>query len=139
MPNSTDLNALDVAEAAPRVLLAVAEHFTEVNPTEELEQHLLLLAIGAEAYELSDRSLSGGADKLARAAFALAPELRQDITRGEYALLARGVLAEAGHEWTEDDNAPAIPRITGIPGPRREPVPTKRPSVPTQPTSKAAR
>jgi hypothetical protein len=130
MAQVTDPNAVG-REGAERVLVAVADHFTEINPTEELEQHALLIAFGAEAYKLTDRSMRGGADQLARAAFALAPELVPGTTRGEFALILRRT-ATAGHDWPDGDNDPAIPRITGIPGPRTEPDPK-----PTRPASKA--
>jgi hypothetical protein len=135
MAQVTDPN--DVGrEGAERVLIAVADHFTEIKPTEELEQPALLIAFSAEAYRLTDRSMSGGAEKLARAAFALAPELVPGTTRGEYALILRRTAATAGHDWPDGDNDPAIPRITGIPGPRTEPDP--KPKVPAaRPASKA--
>ncbi|MGW6391155.1 hypothetical protein ACWFR1_11760 [Streptomyces sp. NPDC055103] len=137
MPNSTDLNAPDVEEAAHLVLLAVAEHFTATNPTDVLENANLLVCVGAEAYWLVDRRQNGEGQALSKAVVALLPELRKGVTRGEYALLLRAALPTAGHDWPDGPNDPAIPRIKGIPGPRTEPTPDKRPSVPTQPTSKA--
>ncbi|WP_284576712.1 hypothetical protein [Streptomyces sp. 2P-4] len=125
MAQRTDLKVVD--EGAHAVLLAVADHFTATHPTDVLEQHSLLIAFGAEAYKLTDRSLTGGATELARTALALAPAPADDVTRGEYALILRRTVAEAGHDWPDGENDPAIPRITGIPGPRTEPTPVAVP------------
>ncbi|MEV3895357.1 hypothetical protein [Streptomyces anulatus] len=122
MTKLTDLKAVSTGDAAA-VLAAVAEHFTTTHPTAPLERHSLLIAFGAEAYKLTDRSITGGADKLAKAALELAPARIADVTRGEYALLLRRAAVEAGHDWPDGDNDRAIPRITGIPGPRTEPTP----------------
>ncbi|MFJ3545426.1 hypothetical protein ACIPQH_25060 [Streptomyces rubiginosohelvolus] len=126
MTKLTDLKPVDTGDAAA-VLLAVAEHFTETHPTAPLERHSLLIAFGAEAYKLRNRSLTGDADKLAKAALALAPARTGDVTRGEYALLLRRAAAEAGHDWPDGDNDRAIPNIPGIPGPRTEPTPVAVP------------
>lgn len=120
-------------ESTVAVLRAVGEHLRTVNPTDVLENTNLLMCVGAKAYNLVDRRLDGDAPRLARTAMAAMPELREGITRGEYALHIRNVVLTAGHDWPDGDNDPAIPRITGIPGPRTEPTPAKRPSVPTQP------
>jgi hypothetical protein len=126
---TAELGALSNGGAA-RVLAGVADHFTTADPTAVLEHHSLLICVGAEAYELADRSVSGDGQAMSKAAMAALPEFREGITRGEFALLIRAALAEVGHEWTEDDNRRVIPEI---PGPRQDPKPT----VPTQPTSKA--
>lgn len=115
-------------EAIP-VLLAVADHLNGTSPDDVLEQYSLLICFGAEAYKLKDRSLGGGAQAIAKAAFAVAPERTEGITRRAYAGELLRLVADAGHDWPSGDNDPAIPRITGIPGPRKDPKPT----VPTQP------
>ncbi|MBT2492355.1 hypothetical protein J7E96_28365 [Streptomyces sp. ISL-96] len=120
-------------ESTVAVLRAIGEHFRTVNPTDVLENTKLLVCVGAEAYNLVDRRLDGDAPGLARTAMAAMPELREGITRGEYVLHIRDAVLAAGHDWPDGDNDPAIPRITGIPGPRTEPTPGKRPSIPTQP------
>ncbi|WP_381792890.1 hypothetical protein [Streptomyces niveus] len=120
MEQSTDLKLADTGDGVVPVLRAVAEHFTEIRPTEVLERQSLAIAFGAGAYKVADRSMSGGSDKLAGAALVLAPEAPDGITRGEYALLVRRVLAESGHEWSDGDNDRAIP---AIPRPRTEPTP----------------
>ncbi|MFI0934633.1 hypothetical protein ACH4RG_23285 [Streptomyces sp. NPDC021019] len=125
MTQLTDLKPATHDDVA--VLLAVADHFTITHPTAPLEHHSLLIAFGAEAYKLHNRSTTAGADKLAKAALALAPARTTDVTRGEYALLLRHVAAEAGHDWPDGDDDRAIPRITGIPGPRTEPTPVAVP------------
>ncbi|MEC3995210.1 hypothetical protein VSR01_17375 [Actinacidiphila sp. DG2A-62] len=136
MAQVTDLNAVGRdREDVSRVLVAVADHFTKTNPTEELEQSSLLVAFGAEAYKLTGRSLDGTAQALAKAALATAPELVPGTTRGEFALILRRA-ATAGHDWPDGPNDPAIPRITGIPGQRTQPDP--KPTVPeSRPASKA--
>ncbi|WP_228976673.1 hypothetical protein [Streptomyces sp. DH12] len=106
-------------------MLAVADHFTDTDPTAKLEQLSLVVAFGAEAYLLTGGRLDGKGQELAKAAFTMAPAPREGITRGEYALILRGAAAEAGHDWPDGDNDPAIPRIAGIPGPRTEPIPAK--------------
>ncbi|MFJ6014511.1 hypothetical protein [Streptomyces sp. NPDC092952] len=116
MPNCTDLKSPD---AAHRVLLAVADHFTATNPGGALEAENLLVCVGAEAYKLVNRRENGEGPALSKAAVALLPELREDITRGEYALLLRAVLPSAGRGWAEDDNQRAIP---AIPRPRTAPA-----------------
>ncbi|MET9321940.1 hypothetical protein ABZX75_17360 [Streptomyces sp. NPDC003038] len=128
MEQSTDLTRVGADAAVGHVLLAVADHFTENNPTKELEPVALLIAFGAEAYRLTDRSIGGGGQALAKAAFEAAPELIPGTTRGEYALILR-TAAKDGAEWGDDANEPVIPRITGIPSPRNP-----KPTVPTQPT-----
>lgn len=141
MTNPTDLNT---EEATPRVdaftaavLVAVGEHFRTVNPTEVLENANLLVCVGAEAYNLVDRRLAGDAPALSKAAMALMPELREGITRGEYMILVRDVVLTGGHDWPDGENDRAIPRITGIPGPRTEPDPSQKPTVPAaRPASK---
>ncbi|MFD4315040.1 hypothetical protein [Streptomyces sp. NPDC058548] len=134
MPNCTDLNALDVEAVAPLVLSAVAEHFTVTNPTDVLESANLLICVGAEAFRLVDRRPGGEAQALAKHVMTLMPELHEGITRGEYALHVRALLPSAGHDWPDGPNDPAIPRITGIPAPRKDP----KPSVPTQPSGPKA-
>lgn len=123
MANLTDLfpgRTVEHAEiTAAAVLLAVADRFTQVRPTEPTDPQELLVTIGAEAYELCGRSLGGQTAELARAAQAAAPEVVDGITRGEYALRARKAAVEDSYEWTEDDNKPVIPTI---PGQRREPA-----------------
>ncbi|MFF2940234.1 hypothetical protein ACFVSQ_10365 [Streptomyces niveus] len=115
----------DVAE----VLVAVADHLSATSPDDVLDQQSLLISFGAETYKLKDRSLSGGAQALARAAFEVAPERTDGITRSQYA--GELVRLVAGHDWPDGDNDPAIPRIIGIPGPRTEPIPVKAPVQPT--------
>lgn len=127
MTKLTDLKPVDTGDAVA-VLLAVAEHFTATHPTAPLERHSLLIAFGAEAYKLHNRSLTGGADRLAKEALALAPARTGDVTRGEYALLLRRAAVEAGHDWPDGDNDRAIPSIPGIPGPRTEPTPVGIPA-----------
>ncbi|MEU6929002.1 hypothetical protein AB0A05_07540 [Streptomyces sp. NPDC046374] len=111
------------------VLIAVSDHLTANSPDDVLEQHSLLISFGAEAYKLKDRSFSGDAQALAKAAFAVAPERTEGITRRQYAADLVRLISEAGHDWPDGDNDPAIPRITGIPGQRKD----SKPSVPTQP------
>nr|WTB35077.1 hypothetical protein OG781_41525 [Streptomyces sp. NBC_00830] len=93
MPNCTDRNA---EKAAGLVLLAIADHLTTTDPTGVLEQHSLLICVGAEAYKLADRSVIGGADELASAALALAPEPTGGLTRGEFALRLRRLVGKDG-------------------------------------------
>lgn len=123
MANLTDLfpgRTVEHAEnAAADVLRAVADHFTEVRPTEPMDPQVLVVTIGAEAYKACGRSIGGRSAELARAAQAAAPEVVDGITRGEYALRARQAANAGGYEWTEDDNKPVIPTI---PGQRKEPV-----------------
>lgn len=124
--DQTTVNREDV----DRVLLAVADHFTNVNPTEVLDPGALVVTIGAEAYNASGRSLGGRTAELSRAALDAAPEATDGITRGEYALRLRRLPAPTGSEWTEDDNQRVIPLI---PGPRPAPAPGPRPVIPRQP------
>lgn len=118
---------------AARVLVAVAEHMATTSPDDALEQHSLLVCVGAEAYRLTDRSITGGGQRLAREALDAAPllnEYPEGITRGNYAVCLLRLVEAAGHEWGEDDNARVIPVI---PGPRTEPAPADRPRIPAQP------
>lgn len=127
MAQGTDQTARPAPETA-EVLVAVADHLNATSPDDVLEQRSLLISFGAEAYKLKDRSLSGGAQALAKVALAVAPERTDGMTRREYAgELLRLV---AGHDWPDGPNDPAIPRITGIPGPRTEPTPGKAPTQP---------
>lgn len=135
MPQVTDLKEGTGAHSAlspetALILAAVAQHFTEVNPTADLGQHSLLVSFGAEAYRFTDGKPGRNADGMAAAAYSAAPRFSPPVTRGEYALILRRVLTDAGVEWTEDDNQPAIPRV---PGPRTEPVPGPLPRIPAQP------
>lgn len=107
-------------EGAGRVLLAVAGHFTETSPTKALEPQALVVAFTAEAYKLTDRSINGGSQALARAALAVAPEPNEGVTRGEYALILRRVPAAIAAEWGDDANERVIPII---PGQRPAPAP----------------
>lgn len=109
------------------VLTLTADHLTKTHPTGALDDTALLIGIGAAAYELTGRLTAGGGQALARAAARLAPPVPAGITRGEYALILRRVLAEAGHDWPDGDDDRVIPRITGIPGPRTEPTPVDTP------------
>lgn len=118
-PNATAVGREDVIG----VLLAVAGHFTETDPTGALEPHALLIAFGAEAYRRTDRSISGGAQALSRAGLAAAPEPHEGITRGEYALLLRKAAASLGAEWGEDANERVIPII-----PAQRPAPAPAPA-----------
>ncbi|MFF0395142.1 hypothetical protein ACFYSJ_05050 [Streptomyces sp. NPDC005248] len=115
---STPAGTEDPRVTAGRVLAMVADHFTATDPSDVLEPHSLLVCVGAEAYKLADRSTSGGADKLARAALDLAPELTGEITRGEYALRLFKV--------ARVDSEPVIPRF---PEPRTE-APASAPKDP---------
>jgi hypothetical protein len=137
MGHSTDLKreaasaepgtfAIDVAE----VLVAVADHFTTVNPTEALEQPALLIAFGAEAYKFTHRSTDGGCQALARASLAAAPEPATSITRGEYALVLRRTAVGMGATWGDDANERVIPII---PAPRPHP-PQPQPEQSSAPT-----
>lgn len=138
MPNCTDQTTANTEEAASLVLAAVAAHFTATNPTDVLESHSLLICVGAEAYNLADRRSNGEGQAMSKAAMAVMPKVCEGITRGEFARILRKTLANAGHDWPDGDNDPAIPRITGIPGPRTEPTPAKQPTVPVaRPASKA--
>ncbi|MCX4550550.1 MULTISPECIES: hypothetical protein [unclassified Streptomyces] len=118
MTQITDQTTPVVDESTARLLRAVADHFTKINPAEVLEQDSLLISFGAEAYRLTDRKLGGAAQAMATAALAVAPELPDEITRGEYALRLHRLVVASGHDWPDDDNDPVIPRITGIPGQR---------------------
>ncbi|MFD5788630.1 hypothetical protein ACFWH1_18655 [Streptomyces sp. NPDC127037] len=118
MPNCTDLKSPGTGEAARLVLAAVAEHFTETNPTGVLEQHSLLVCVGAEAYRFTERRSDGSGQALSKAAFEVMPPLPAGITRGEFALHLR----RAAHEWTSEDNERAIPTI---PAPRPAPIPVQ--------------
>ncbi|MCY0957688.1 hypothetical protein [Streptomyces sp. H27-H5] len=115
------------------VLVAVGEHFRTVNPADAVATANLLVRVTAEAYHLVERREARDAPALARVAMAVMPAAYAGISRGEYVLHIRNVVVEAGHDWPSGPNDPAIPRITGIPGPRTEPTPGKRPSIPTQP------
>lgn len=124
MPNSTDLKVGDRVMSPSSVLLAVADHFTETDPTDVLEQHSLLVCVGAEAYRLTERRSTGEAQALSKATLAVMPEVPEGITRGEFALHLRR--AVSAHEWTDDDNKKVIP---GIPRPRTEPTPSTSKAV----------
>ncbi|WP_228994726.1 hypothetical protein [Streptomyces sp. DH8] len=127
MPKTTDQNApgaKTLDESTVAVLVAVAEHFRTVRPTEPLECTDLLVCVGAEAYNAVGRRLDGSSARLAEAALAAMPRTFGGITRGETVLRIRAAVLAAGHDWTDGDNDPAIPRI---PSPR---IPAK---VPRQP------
>lgn len=136
MPQTTDLKLGSgaptgaLSEETALILVAVADHFTEVDPAADLEQHSLLISFGAEAYRLTDGKPGRNADGMAAAAFSAAPQFAPPVTRGEYALIVRRVLTDAGVSWTEDDNERVIPRI---PGPRPAPTPAPLPRIPAQP------
>ncbi|MEU8870491.1 hypothetical protein AB0D24_04860 [Streptomyces javensis] len=116
MPNLTDQVVRETREAtedpkvtAGRVLAAVADHLTAVNPTFAMELCTRLVCIGAEAYQLADRSMFGDAPAMSRAALAEAPEVPEGITRGEYALLLRRAAKACGYDRHSEDNEPIIP------------------------------
>lgn len=119
MTHFTDLKSETAAPAeqispeTARVLLAVAAHFTRLAPTDTLEPHSVLIACSTEAYRLTNRSIGGGAQTLAQAALAVAPHAAPGTTRGEYALLLRRTVADAGYGW-DDDNEPVIPGASGL-------------------------
>ncbi|WP_225846939.1 hypothetical protein [Streptomyces sp. HPF1205] len=118
MPNSTDHTCPDAEDDVVRILLAVADHFAEVRPTEALDTESLVVVISAETYDACGRSIDGRSTSLALAAHAAAPEMTEEMTRGEYALRLRRQFTASGHDWTDDDNQPVIPII---PGPRQAP------------------
>lgn len=132
MNQITDRNAeratgcLGASTAA--VLVRVAEHFRTVDHDARLDGLNLLACVSAEAFFVADGAEDEGAE-LARLALEALPELFVGITRGEARIHLRRVVVEAGHDWPDGDNDPAIPTITGIPGPRREPVPAETSSV----------
>lgn len=117
MPNLTDqvVQPPEVTEdpkvTAGRVLAAVADHLTAVNPTYAMEPCTRLVCIGGEAYKLADRSLFGDAPAMSRAALAEAPEVPRGITRGEYALLLRKAAKACGYDWSSEDNKPTVPDL----------------------------
>ncbi|WP_432001575.1 hypothetical protein [Streptomyces sioyaensis] len=98
------------------VLAAMADHFTQNDPTVALTEDSFLVCVGLKAYDLTGRSLNGIGPALSRAALSMAPVRPAGITRGEYALLLRKAAVACG--WSNEDNEPAIPRI---PCPRDEP------------------
>lgn len=118
MANHTDLfptpdreQSENADSAAGLVLAAVANHFTDVRPTEAMAPAALVVTVSSEAYNACGRSIGGRAAELSRAALAIAPEATGDLTRGEYALRLRHVLTSSGYEWSEDDNQRVIPII----------------------------
>jgi hypothetical protein len=108
--NCTDLITRQ-AEGAGRVLARVATHFQRTSPTLVLEPVSLTACVAAEAWGIA--ATEGVAEALGRAAFTAAPEVREGITRGEYALLLLQAARALGYEWTEGDNEPVIPKIPG--------------------------
>ncbi|MGC0418353.1 hypothetical protein [Embleya sp. AB8] len=114
--NATDLKAplADArSEDVMRVLGAVAHHLTVSRPDGKLGPDALAVVVSSKAYEIcGPRS---GASLLADAAMKAAPVGDFGITRGEYALRVRRVIADAGYEWSDEDNEPVIPKI---PAPR---------------------
>ncbi|MFD9422235.1 MULTISPECIES: hypothetical protein [unclassified Streptomyces] len=121
MPKTTDQNlagAMSLDEPTAAVLVAVAEHFRSVRPTDALECTDLLVCVGAEAYNFVGRRLDGSSALLAEAALAAMPHMFGGITRGEAVFHVRATVVAAGHDWPDGDNDPAIPRIPGIPGQR---------------------
>ncbi|MDN3056894.1 hypothetical protein PH213_20530 [Streptomyces sp. SRF1] len=114
MPNCTDQVVREGPEVtedpkvtAGRVLAAVADHLTTVNPTFRMERCTRLVCIGAEAYQLADRSLFGDAPAMSRAALAESPEVPEGITRGEYALLLRKAAKACGYGGSGEGSQPA--------------------------------
>ncbi|MEU2487097.1 hypothetical protein ABZ593_21120 [Streptomyces sp. NPDC012617] len=132
MSHFTDLN-VGAAPALPmspvRILAGVAAHFVDVRPVDVLAAEDLLVAVGAEAYILCGRSITGGHAELAAATLEMLPTPYVGITRGEYALLLIGEVNRSGEMWADDDNQRAIPTIprprTGTPAPR-QPTPAER-------------
>ncbi|MEU6628395.1 hypothetical protein ABZ905_08885 [Streptomyces parvus] len=121
MSKTTDQSApgakvLDGPVAA--VLVAVAEHFRIVRPTDALECTDLLVGVGAEAYDFVGRRLDGSAARLSEKALAAMPRMFGGITRGEAVFHIRAAVKASGHDWPDGPNDPAIPRIPGIPGQR---------------------
>ncbi|MFC8463387.1 hypothetical protein [Streptomyces sp. NPDC057250] len=102
------------------VLMAVAFHYRTVDPDYVLEDYSLPVCVSVESFVLAERGLVDDSLGLARAVMAVAPEPLEGITRGEYVLHIRKTVLDAGHAWSDDDNAPVIP---SIPRPRTEPVP----------------
>ncbi|MEV5677285.1 hypothetical protein [Streptomyces sp. NPDC052179] len=118
MSKTTDQNlagTMSLDESTEAVLVAVAEHFRSVRPTDALECTDLLVCVGAEAYNFAGRRLDGSSARLAEAALAAMPHMFGGITRGEAVFHIRAAAVAAGHDWPDGDNDPAIPRI---PGPR---------------------
>jgi len=105
--------AVDAAELAGLVLTAVAEHFTDVNPSVVLDAPSLLICVSTTAYELAGRSIGTDSAAMSRAAMDAVPEMPAGVTRGAAAVLMREAVEECGHEWTEADNGRVIPRIPG--------------------------
>ncbi|WTW95448.1 hypothetical protein OG216_19595 [Streptomycetaceae bacterium NBC_01309] len=123
MVNPTDPTWLDPEPTVQDVLLGVATHLTQTNPTAALESYTVLVCVGAEAYKQTDRRTDGVARALAQAAMTVVPEPPRAVTRGEYALWLRKVVASQ-NEWTEADNEPVIPSVTAdFPKQRSNPGP----------------
>ncbi|WNI31484.1 hypothetical protein [Streptomyces sp. ITFR-6] len=118
MDQITDQTTPVVDKWVTSVLLAVADHFTETTPTAVLEQHSLLVSVGAEAYRLVERRSDGSGQALSKAALAAMPEVPAGITRGEFALCLR----RAVDKWTSDDNERVTPTI---PAPRPASIPSQ--------------
>ncbi|QKW06987.1 hypothetical protein HUT18_11825 [Streptomyces sp. NA04227] len=101
MGHSTDLIPADGhtsvqpehTEKVALVLAEVAAHFTTTRPTALLEQDALLVSVGAEAYKVCGRRIGSDAAHVSRTALTVAPSHTGGITRGEYAIRLRGVLA----------------------------------------------
>lgn len=123
--------ALDVTDEhksqAAAVLARLAERFAEYQPGALVDDFRFAVRVGAEAYNETGRRLAGAHKVVAALVREHAPST-EGATCGRF---AAGLLAAArALGWSDDDNAPAIPRHD-IPGPRRSDesgrVPAPRP------------
>lgn len=110
-----------------RVLAGVAAHFVDTRPADPLFAEDLLVAVGAEAYILCGRSITGGSADLVVATLEILPVPYVGITRGEFALVLLREVNRSGEMWAEGDHARVIPRIPG----QRVPISAPAPRQPT--------
>ncbi|MEW2568384.1 hypothetical protein [Streptomyces sp. NPDC047070] len=117
-PRGPEGAADDFKIGAGWVLATIAHRYRGESPEAAVEPLGFVVAVGAAGYKLMGGSYRGGLPLVARIAHDVAPDVREGVTRGEFAGLLSVAARSLGFEWGDDVDEPAIPRIP-IPGPRR--------------------
>ncbi|MGW3971156.1 hypothetical protein ACWEFD_17890 [Streptomyces ardesiacus] len=105
------------ASKAALVLALVAKVLREGAADETVEPTKFAVAVGVQAYDQAGRSCHGGGQNVSRMALRAVGDVAEGTMRGELAERVAEAAAALGYDWSDEDNAPAIPKLP-VPGPR---------------------
>jgi hypothetical protein len=105
------------ASKAALVLATVAKALREGAADEAVDPTKFVVAVGVHAYDQAGRSCHGGGQNVSRYALRAVGDVAEGTTRGELAVRVAEAATALGFDWSDDDNAPAIPKLP-VPGPR---------------------